>query len=107
MRGGFSSAFSSMQDVANNTIRRDSKDVSSIIETDANNLHGGIMLLYPLPLKGFELVEIISLDEIFQTEDEGFSVSSFKSIWSTLTNCMINLQTIHLKQTRNQSVSQN
>ena len=50
----------------------ESKDVSSIIFIDANNLYGGIMLQYPLPLKDFELVEDISLDEILKTEDEGY-----------------------------------
>ena len=49
----------------------ESKDVSSIIYIDANNLYGGIMLQYPLPLKDFELVEEISLDTILQTKDEG------------------------------------
>ena len=74
MRGGFSSAFSSRQEVANNAMLpefEESKDVSSIICIDANNLYGGILLHYPLPLKDFELVEDISLDEILQTEDEG------------------------------------
>ena len=74
MRGGLSSVFSSRQEVANNTMLPEfdeSKDVSSIIYIDANNLYGGIMLHYPLPLKDFELVDDISLDEILQTEDEG------------------------------------
>ena len=74
MRGGLSSVFSSRQEVANNTMLPEfdeSKDVSSSINIDANNLYGGIMLHYPLPLKDFELVDDISLDEILQTEDEG------------------------------------
>ena len=74
MRGGLSSVFSSRHEVANNTMLpefNESKDVSSIIYIDANNLYGGIMLQYPLPLKDFELVEDISLDKILQTEDEG------------------------------------
>ena len=74
MRGGLSSVLSSRQEVANNTMLPEfdeSKDVSSIINIDANNLYGGIMLHYPLPLKDFELVDDISLDEILQTEDEG------------------------------------
>ena len=64
MRGGFSSVFSSRQEAD------ESKDVSSIIYIDANNLYAGIMLEYPLPLKDFELVIDLSLDEILQTEDE-------------------------------------
>ena len=74
MRGGLSSVFSSRQEVANNTILPEfdeSKNVLSIIDLDANNVFGGIMLQYPLRLKGFELVEDISLDEMLQTEDEG------------------------------------
>ena len=74
MRGGLSSVFSSRQEVVNNTMLPEldeSKDVSSIIYIDANSLYGGIMLHYPLPLKDFELVDDISLDEILQTEDEG------------------------------------
>ena len=74
MRGGLSSVFSSRQEVAKNTMLPEfdeSKDVSSIIYIDANNLYGGIMLHYPLPLKDFELVDDISLDEVLQTEDEG------------------------------------
>ena len=74
MRGGLSSVFSSRHEVANNTMLPEfdeSKDVSSIIYIDANNLYGGIMLQYPLPLKDFELIEDISLDRILQTEDEG------------------------------------
>ena len=62
MRGGLSSVFSSRHEVANNTMLPeidDSKDVSSIICIDANNLYGGIMLQYPFPLKDFELVEDI------------------------------------------------
>ena len=73
LRGGLSSVFSLRQEVANNTMLPeidDSKDVSSIIFIDANNLYGGIMLPYPLPLKVFELVEDISLDKILQTEDD-------------------------------------
>ena len=74
MRGGLSSVFSSRHEVANNTMLAEfdeSKDVSSIIYINANNLYGGIMLQNPLPLKDFELVEDISLDTILQTEDEG------------------------------------
>ena len=74
VRGGLSSVFSSRPEVANNTMLPEfdeSKDVSSIIYIDANNLYGGIVLHYPLPLKDFELVDDISLDEILQTEDEG------------------------------------
>ena len=74
MRGGLSSVFSSRHEVANNTLLPEfdeSKDVSSIIYIDANNLYGGIMLQYPLPHKDFEIVEDISLDTILQTEDEG------------------------------------
>ena len=74
MRGGLSSVFSSRQEVANILMLPyfdESKDVSSIIYIDANNLYGGIMLQYPLPLKDFELVEDISLEEILQTKDEG------------------------------------
>ena len=74
MRGGMSSVFSSRQEVANNTMLSEfdeSKDVSSIIYIDANNLYGGIMLHYPLPLKDFGLVENIPLDQMLQTEDEG------------------------------------
>ena len=74
VRGGFSSVFSSRQDVANNTTLLEfdeSKDVSSIIYIDANKLYGRIMLQYPLPLKDFEIVEDNSLDEILQTGDKG------------------------------------
>ena len=53
MRGGLSSDFSSREEVAKN-----------ITYIDANNLYGGIMLQYPLPLKDFELIESISLDEM-------------------------------------------
>ena len=73
MRGGMSSIFSSRHEVANNIMFPyfdESKDVSSKIYIDANNLYGGIMLQFPLPLKDFELVEDISLDEILQTVDE-------------------------------------
>ena len=71
MRGGLSSVFSSRHEIANNTMLPEfdeSKDFSSIIYIDANNLYGGIMLQYPLPLKDFE---DFSLDTILQTEDEG------------------------------------
>ena len=73
-RGGLSSVFSTRQEVANNLMLPyfdESKDVSSIIYIDANNLYGGIMLQYPMPLKDFELVEDVSLEEILQTKDEG------------------------------------
>ena len=72
MRGGF---FSSRHEVANNTRLPEideSKDVSSIIYIDANNLYGGVVLQYPLPLKDFELVEGTSLDTILPTEDERY-----------------------------------
>ena len=75
MRGGLSSVFSSKHEVAKNTMLPEfdeSKDVSSIIYIDANNLCSGIMLQYPLPLKDFELVEDISLETILATEDEGY-----------------------------------
>ena len=81
------------------------KGVSSKITIDANNLNGGIMLRCPLLLKDFKLVEDNSLYEIFQNEDEGILVSRLKSIWSTLMNYMINMQTIHSYQTRKQSIS--
>ena len=74
MRGLLSSVFSSIQEVANNTklpVFDESKAPSSINYIDANNFYGDIMLQHPLPLKGFELVENISLDEILQTEDDG------------------------------------
>ena len=74
MRGGLSSVFSSRQEVANNIMLPyfdESKDVSSIIYIDANNLYGVIMLQYSLPLKDFELVEDISLEKILQTKNEG------------------------------------
>ena len=46
-----------------------SKGVSSIIYSDANNLYGGIIFHYPLPL--VVLVEVISLGEILWTENKG------------------------------------
>ena len=67
MQGELSSVFSSRQNVANNTMLPEfdeSKDISSIIYIDANNFYGGILLHFPLPLKDFELVEDISLDEV-------------------------------------------
>ena len=65
---------SSAQDVANNTMLPEldeSKDVSSIIYIDANNLYDGVMFHYSLPIKDFELVKDISMEEMLQTEDEG------------------------------------
>ena len=49
----------------------ESKEPSSILYIDSNNLYGGVMLHYPLPLKDFEIVEEISLEDILNTGDEG------------------------------------
>ena len=73
IRGGLASVFSSRFEVANNpqvSHFKASEDVSSIIYIDANNLYGGIMLQYPLPLKNFEQVENVTLADIMEA-DEG------------------------------------
>ena len=74
IRGGLSSIYSSSLEIANNTLLPNfdsSKEVSSIIYIDANNLYGGIMLHFPLPLNQFELIEDVALETILQTDDEG------------------------------------
>ena len=48
----------------------ESKKLASILYIDANNLYVGIKLRYPLPLKYFELVTGITLNQILGTEDE-------------------------------------
>ena len=73
-RGGSASVISSRLEVANNpqvSHFKASEDVSSIIYIDANNLYGGIMLQYPLPLKKFEQVENVTLAHIMEADDEG------------------------------------
>ena len=74
IRGGLASVFSSWLELANNFQVSDfkaSEDVSSIIYIDANNLYGGIMLQYPLPLKNFEKVKNVTLADIMEADDEG------------------------------------
>ena len=74
IRGGLASVYSSRLEIVNNSLLSnfdESKEPSSILYIDANNLYGGVMLHYPLPLKDFEIVEEISLDEILNTDDEG------------------------------------
>ena len=74
IRGGLASVFSSRLEVANNpqvSHFKASEDVSSIIYIDANNLYGGIMPQYPLPLKNFEQVENVTLADVMEANDEG------------------------------------
>ena len=66
--------YSSHLEIANNSLLSnfdESKEPSSILYNDANNLSGGVMLHYPLPLKDSEIVEEISLEDILSTDDEG------------------------------------
>ena len=56
IRGGLSSVYSSRLEIANNSLFSnfdESKEPSSILYIDANNLYGRVMLHYPLPLKDF------------------------------------------------------
>ena len=74
IRGGLESVYSSRLEIANNSLLSnfdESKKPSSILYIDANNLYGGVMLHYPLPLKDFEIVEEISLEDNLNTDDEG------------------------------------
>ena len=74
IRGGLASVYSSRLEIANNSLLSnfdESKEPSSILYIDANNLYGGVMLHYPLPLKDFEIVEEMSLEDILNTDDEG------------------------------------
>ena len=74
IRGGVASVFSSRLETANSLSLPnydESKELASNIYIDANNLYGGVMFNYPLPEKAFELVTEISLEEIFQTNDNG------------------------------------
>ena len=74
IRGGLASVYSSRLEIANNSLLNnfdESKEPSSILYIDANNLYGGVTLHYPLPLKDFEIVEEISLEDILNTDDEG------------------------------------
>ena len=76
IRGGLASVYSSRLEIANNSLLSnfdESKEPSSILYIDANNLYGGVMLHYPLPLKDFEIVEEISLEDILNTDDEGIN----------------------------------
>ena len=71
---GLASVFSSRLELANNpqvSQFKASEDVSAIIYIDANNLYGGIILQYPLPLKNFEQVENVTLADIMEVDDEG------------------------------------
>ena len=74
IRGGLASVYSSRLEIANNSLLSnfdESKEPSSILYIVANNLYGGVMLHYPLPLKDFEIVEEISLEDILSKDDEG------------------------------------
>ena len=74
IRGGTASVNSLRLETANSPLLPNfgaSKEVASIVYIDANNLYGGIMLKYPLPLRAFELITEITLQDIINADDEG------------------------------------
>ena len=74
IRGGIASVYSSSLETANRPLLPNfdaSKEVASIVYTDANNLYGGITLKNPLPLRAFELITEITLEDIINADDEG------------------------------------
>ena len=74
IRGRIASVYSSRLETANTPLLQNFdalKEVASIVYIDDNNLYGGIMLKYPLPLKAFELITEITLEDIINADDEG------------------------------------
>ena len=70
LRGGISSVFSRRLARENNKFIEgfnDEQPSTFFWLIDANNLYGGIMEKYPLPLNGFELVLDITLEQILET----------------------------------------
>ena len=70
LRGGISSVFSRRLVRANNKFIEgfnDEQPSTFLWLIDANNLYGGIMEKYPLPLNSFELVLDITLEHILET----------------------------------------
>ena len=74
IRGGIASVYSSRLETANSPLLPNfdvSKEVTSIVYIDANNLYGGIMLKYAHPLRAFELITEIILEDLINADDEG------------------------------------
>ena len=74
IRGGIASVYSSRLETANSPLLPNfdaSKEMASIVYIDTNNLYGGIMLKHPLPLRAFELITGITLEDIINADDEG------------------------------------
>ena len=72
IRGGVSSIFSKRLATMNNSYLDsfdDSKAISYGLLLDANNLYGGIMQNFPLPLGNFQIVDV-ELSEILSTDKE-------------------------------------
>ena len=70
--GGMSSVYAKKYCIANNKYKSSfdpNEESNFIINIDANNLYGGIMENYPLPLKDFVLVEKI-LPQILMTSQD-------------------------------------
>ena len=72
--GGIASVYNSRLETANSSLLPNfdaSKEVASIVYIDANNLYGGIMLKYALPLRAFQLITEIILEDFINADDEG------------------------------------
>ena len=71
-RGGISSVFAKRLAIANNKfVENYDKNSKSTFLTliDANNLYGGIMEKFPLPLNNFQFNETITIEEILSTDN--------------------------------------